>query len=77
MPVIRNGIELGTHQLHCHADKIAFVITALSDSPGAYEQHLRRLMNFTSLRGMQWMNLNHAKTEFVTLQNGRGMQARE
>lgn len=71
MPVIRNGIELGTHQMRCHADKIAFVVTALSDSPSVYEQHLRRLMNFTGLRGMQWMNLNHSEIEFVTLQTGR------
>lgn len=75
--VVRQGIELGTHQLPCHADKIAFVITALSHSPSAYEQHLRRLMSFTNLRGIQWMNLHHAEIEFVTLQNGRGMGAKE
>jgi GxxExxY protein len=77
VPVVRNGIELGTHQAPCHADKVAFVITALSDSSDAYEQHLRRLLSFTSLRGMQWINLNHAEIEFVTLMNGKGMKAEE
>jgi len=76
-PLVRNGIELGTHRVQCQADKVAFVITTLSDSPSAYQQHLRRLMSFTSLRGVQWMNLNHAEVEFVTLQNGKGMGAKE
>ncbi len=76
-PVVRSGIELGTHQVQCHADRVAFVVTALSDSPSAFEQHLRRLMNFTPLRGVQWMNLNHAEIEFVTLRNCKGMEAKE
>ncbi|MGH9838086.1 MAG: hypothetical protein ACREEM_04805, partial [Blastocatellia bacterium] len=75
--VVRDGIELGTHPVQCHADKVAFVITTLSESANAYEQHLRRLLSFTSLRGMQWMNLNHAEIEFVTLRNGKGMEAKE
>jgi GxxExxY protein len=75
--VVRDGIELGAHTVHCHADKLAFVVTALGDSPGAYEQSLRRLMSFTNLRGMQWMNLNRAEIEFVTLPNDRGMKAGE
>ncbi len=76
-PVVRNGVELGAHRTPCHADKVAFVITALSDSTEAYEQSLRRLMSFTSLRGIQWMNLNRAEVEFVSLRNGKGIGAKE
>ncbi len=71
VPIVRAGIKLGTHEVRCHADDIAFVITAMSNATGAYEQHLRRLMGFTNLRGIQWINLNHAEVEFVTLQNSR------
>lgn len=45
--------ELGTYQTQCHPDKFEFFVSALSGSPGAREQHLRRLLIFISFRGMQ------------------------
>lgn len=77
VPVVRDGIELGTHRVQCHTEDVGFIITAMTHESDAYEQHLRRLLRFTSLRGMQWINLNHAHVELVSLRNGKGMEAGE
>ncbi len=75
--VVRNGLELGTHRMQCHADRIAFLVTAMTQEHHDYEQHLLRLLRFTRLQGIQWINLNHANIEFITLGNGKGMEAGE
>lgn len=76
-PLVRDGIELGGHRMLCHADQVALHVTAITVDSAAYEQHLRRLLQFTNLRGMQWVNLHHADIQFVTLKNGKGMGAKE
>jgi hypothetical protein len=63
----RDGLKLGTHRMHCHAEEIAFLVTAMSQEHGEYEEHLLRLLQLTDLHGIQWINLNHANIEFVTL----------
>lgn len=68
-------LELGTHRLQCHAEDTAFIVTALTAEHAAYEQHLSRLLKCTRLNGLQWINLNHAEVAFVTLPNGKGMEA--
>jgi GxxExxY protein len=75
--VVRDGLELGTHRMQCHADQIAFLVTAMTQDHHDYEQHLLRLIRFTCLQAVQWINLNHADVELVTLRNGKGMEARE
>lgn len=77
LPVYRDGIELGTHRFACHADGVAFTLTALTGAAEAHELHLRRLLRCTPLRGLQWMNLDHAELQFVTMESqGRGMEAK-
>ncbi len=77
IPVNRNGLKLGMHPFLCHALQLAFAVTALTEATADYEQHLRRLLSLTNLHGMQWMNLRHTEIEFVTLLNGRGIEAKE
>ena len=61
----------------CHAERIAFQVTAITQEQDDYEQHLLRLLRLTGLEAIQWINLNHARIEFITLWPGKGMEARE
>ncbi len=79
LQVTRDGLELGTHKLACHADDVGFVVTALAREMAAYEIQIQRLLRSLPLRGIQWLNLNHAELQLVTLcyGNGKGMGAKE
>jgi GxxExxY protein len=64
----RNGLDLGRQRMFVHAPGIAFRITAYTESQSHIESHLRRLLALTDLKAIQWINLNHAKIEFTTIQ---------
>lgn len=77
LPVCRDGIELGTHRIACHAEGVGFTLTAFSAAADAHESQLRRLLRCLPLRGLQWLNLNHAELQLVTLaREGKGMEAK-
>jgi GxxExxY protein len=73
----RDGLDLGTQRMLCHRENMAFLVTALTRDAEDYEGHLLRLLQLTGLKAMQWINLNHAQVEFVTLGVGKGTEARE
>ena len=74
----RNGMVLATQRFLVHSKGVAFRLTALTDGLSAQESHLRRLLALTDLRAMQWINLNHAEIQFVTLiRDGSGMGSKE
>lgn len=68
----RGGLELGTQRLHVHAPRVVFRLTAFTQGQKFVESHLRRLLALTDLKAIQWINLNHAKIEFTTLQAKSG-----
>ncbi|HNQ73987.1 MAG TPA: GxxExxY protein [Verrucomicrobiota bacterium] len=69
----RSGIDLGGQRMMVHSPGTAFRLTAVTEGQQHVESHLRRLLALTSLKAIQWINLNHAKIEFVTIQ----LKARE
>lgn len=78
VPIVREGVELGSHAVACHAEEGFFVLTAFTEERTAQHGHLQRLLNLTKLEVLQWINLNHATVEFVTLQReSRRMGANE
>jgi hypothetical protein len=80
IPLSRDGIPLGSHRVACHAENTAFLVTAITGSPLAYQSHLRRLLRLTGLHTFQWLNLNHTELQLVTIENGmngKGMEAEE
>ena len=77
IPIVRDGINLGTHEFSCHAHQLAFVVTTMTDSLDTYEQHLRRLLGFTALHGIQWINLNRTQIKMVTLTSDKGIVTKE
>jgi hypothetical protein len=75
LPVARDDVELGTHRLACHAAEVGFVVTAFAGPALAHESQLHRLLRCLPLWGLQWLNLNHAELQLVTLIKGKGMGA--
>jgi GxxExxY protein len=72
--VIRDGLDLGSQRMLCHAENIGFQVTAMTQEQDDYEQHLLRLLRLTRLEAIQWINLNHAKIQFVTLRSGKRIE---
>ena len=66
VPVTRDGLQLGTHQVRMHSDGVIFVVTAFGDSP-AQRAHLQRLLRLTGQRAIQWINLNKREVSLTTL----------
>lgn len=67
VPLARAGLPLGTQRMHLHAPGVAFVVTAYTAGLPSHELHLRKLLALTPLAALQWLNLNHATVQFVTL----------
>lgn len=65
----RSGIDLGGQRMMVHSPGIAFRLTAVTEGQQHVESHLRRLLTLTSLKAIQWINLNHAQIEFITIQS--------
>jgi GxxExxY protein len=64
----RHRLDLGRQRMFIHAPGVAFRITAYTESLNHIETHLRRLLALTGLKAIQWINLNHARIEFTTIQ---------
>lgn len=75
LPLRRAGIPLGHHRMACHAANLGFVVTAMTDDWQDYREHLLRLVRFTGLRGIQWLNLCHSELQLVTIENHFGTVA--
>lgn len=64
--------SLGYQPVRLAATKVGLRITAIPpDETAAYESHLRRFLQHTDLRAVQWINIMPAVVQFVTVQ-GRG-----
>jgi len=67
LPLRRKGVYLGDQQFRLHSPDMAFRVTAVTWEPEALGTNLRQLLSLSELRGLQWINLNHANVQFVTL----------
>ena len=67
VPVIREGHELGTHRVQFHDDGVIFIVTAITREQAHHEAHLRRLLSYTGLKAIQWINCNHSTVDLITL----------
>lgn len=67
VPLARAGLPLGTQRMHVHGPGVAFVVTAYTTGLPSHEISLRKLLLLTPLAALQWLNLNHATIQFVTL----------
>lgn len=58
---------LGMQKVHLLADGIAFSVTASVHRPQVVLEHHRRLLRHSSLRAIQWVNLNRQTIAFETI----------
>jgi len=63
----REGVDLGSQRMLIHSPTVAFRVTALTEGQNVIESHLRRLIALTNLKAIQWINMNHATIEFITV----------
>ncbi len=66
VPVVSNGLELGTHQINTHVAGVSFVVTSFPE-PAMQFGHFQRLRQLTGQRALQWINLNKREIELVTV----------
>ncbi len=74
------AITLGTHPVQMHDIEHGFVVTGFTRPQPSYRQHLEVLLKHApSLKGIQWINLNHSRLEVTTIEPeiGRRMGAKE
>jgi hypothetical protein len=73
-------VTLGTHPVQMHDIEHGFVVTGFTRPQPSYRQHLEVLLKHApSLKGIQWINLNHSRLEVTTIEPeiGRRMGAKE
>ncbi|MSU50847.1 MAG: GxxExxY protein [Opitutus sp.] len=58
---------LGTHMVQFHGPGIGFVVTAITRHTDEHRRHLQCLLDHLALKGIQWINFNHAQVELRTL----------
>jgi GxxExxY protein len=63
----REGLSLGNQRFHLLSPQSAFRLTALPDGTEEYEPQLRALLEHSSLKTLQWVNLARHRVQFITL----------
>jgi GxxExxY protein len=62
-------LSLGTHPVQMHDADHGFVLTSFTRPQPGYRQHLEVLLQHApSLKGIQWINLNHSRLEVTTVE---------
>jgi len=68
VPIVLDGVELGSHVVQSHAQDLCFLVTAFTVEIDIQRNHIRRLLALTNLRAVQWINLNHTTVQLCTIQ---------
>ena len=67
IPIYSDQQIIGDQEAHLSSERVAFTVTAVTESPGRMRTHLARFLAHTRLDHLQWINLNHRRIEFITL----------
>lgn len=68
IPILSNGLSIGTQKMHLISDDVAFAVTASIHHPAKVLDHRQRFLNHTPLKGLHWINLNHNQIELRTIE---------
>jgi GxxExxY protein len=68
VPMRRNSVPLGNQRMHLLTPEIAFRLTAFNAGLTDYESHLRSLLRHSPLKALHWINMDHHKVQFITLE---------
>jgi hypothetical protein len=64
--VISGTGRIGEQAFHLVEPDVAFNVTSLN-LPANFENHIRRLLQHTALRAVQWINLTRKELTFRTI----------
>jgi hypothetical protein len=67
LPLTRNGRRLGNQRFHLVANDVAFEVTAFANLDSDYHEQLQRLINLSTLRAIQWINIGSHCVTFRTI----------
>lgn len=67
--VTKGAHHIGVQKVHLLSSDVAFKITSVTKNEQSYERNLYRFIRFTSLRAIQWINMNHELILFKTIFN--------
>ena len=67
LPVMRQGVEFGTHPIYQYANGHAFIVTSLRQPLSAFAKQLRILLGSLSIDHFQLFNIYHRDVQFVTV----------
>jgi hypothetical protein len=71
LPIYRNDIPLGTQRFHLAAADTAFKVTAMNRDMSAYRSQVTRLIRFSPLRAIHWINIARHEVTITTI-SGHG-----
>ncbi len=67
LPIQRNEVLLGTQRFHLAAADTAFKVTAMNRDMSAYRSQLSRLIRFSPLHAIHWINIARHEVTFTTI----------
>lgn len=67
LPLSRDGISLGSQRFHLMDDHSAFRVTAHERPSHSTARELARLVQYSSLRQMHWINISRSQVLFTSL----------
>ena len=65
--IMNDSRILGTQKVRLLNSNVAFKISAVRNDTHFYEEHLRKFLNHTYLKAIQWINYNHNIIIFKTI----------
>lgn len=67
LPINRNGVFLGTQRFHLASPQTAFKLTAMNRETSSYRSQLARLIQFSPLRAVHWINIAYHDVTLITI----------
>ena len=67
LPLYRNGTNLGNQRFCLAEEESAFYFTAMNRSADVFEDQLVRLINYSPLKAIHWVNIEHEIVRLKTV----------
>lgn len=69
VPLQRDAVPLGNQRYHLLSPNSAFRLTAMNRDTSDCHKHLARLISFSPLHTIHWINVAHHKVTLTTITN--------
>ena len=75
--IFSGATPIGAQNLNVLGSDTAFALTMKQKQTSFMRDHLERLLCHTSLKAIQWINLNHHRVEFATIRLSAGTNGKQ